>query len=137
MVFFLVLTPPRVPPSKAYAKLCRGYRHIIGGQTAEALHVLTGWPCEQYRLSGSEKRGSEPAPSPSSRRTADNDDEGDGLPDSGSSAAERAVVDVDDLWAKLLSSSEAGYIICTSTGTDVARCESVGLVPNHAYAVTR
>ena len=133
---FLVLTPPRVPPSKAYAKLCRGYRHIIGGQTAEALHVLTGWPCEQYRLSGSEKHGSEPAPSPSSRTADNNNDDEDGLPDSGSSAAERAV-DVDDLWAKLLSSSEAGYIICTSTGTDVARCESVGLVPNHAYAVTR
>ena len=82
------------------------------------------------------EHASEPAPSPSSRRTADNNDD-DGLPDSGSSAAERAVVDVDDLWAKLLSSSEAGYIICTSTGTDVARCESVGLVPNHAYAVTR
>ena len=35
---------------KAYAKLCGGYRHIVGGQTAEALHVLTGWPCEQYKL---------------------------------------------------------------------------------------
>ena len=93
--------------------------------------MLTGWPCEQHKLPGSD-HGLEPSPS---SRTTDADDD-DGLPDGGSSAAERAV-DVDDLWAKLLSSSEAGYIICTSTGTDVARCESVGLVPNHAYAVTR
>ena len=46
-------------------------------------------------------------------------------------------MDVDLLWLTLLSSCEAGYILCASTGADEALVEPVGLVSNHAYAVTR
>ena len=38
---------------------------------------------------------------------------------------------------QLLSACEAGHILCASTCGDDGRCRANGLVPNHAYALTR
>lgn len=36
-----------------HSQMCGGYANISGGDSVEALSVLTGWPCEKFKLKGS------------------------------------------------------------------------------------
>lgn len=48
---------------------------------------------------------------------------------------ERKHFDRDIFWATLSTSSDAHFLMTCSTGEDRTACESVGLVPNHAYSL--
>lgn len=114
-----VLWPALV--EKALAKLSGGYRDIVGGLPLEALHLLTGWPCTTIDLAAVLELGVTGGTS--------------GVGTQG--AGPRGTMDVDMLWVTLLSALEAKAITCASSLSDEATCAAVGLVPCHAYAITR
>jgi len=100
---------------KAFAKLCGGYERLEGGQTKEALALLTGCPCEDLHLS-SEAFETTTTTSPHQSQSSTS------LPDEEVEAL---------VWAKVLSAREAGFIVCASTKA----ATGVGLAPHHGYSV--
>jgi calpain-15 len=115
---------------KAYAKLYGCYEALEGGTTDEALATLTGYPCERLDLRHA-------------RRARDGGARGE-EPDASSSSGE--VLDVELLWAKLLSFEAAGFLMSASVGdwssdggssaaADAA--EAMGLLTDHAYSLLR
>ncbi|CAE8584110.1 unnamed protein product [Polarella glacialis] len=48
---------------------------------------------------------------------------------------DREDFDADVLWASLSTSRDAQFLMTCSTGRAAESCESVGLVPNHAYSL--
>ncbi|XP_047126988.1 calpain-15 isoform X1 [Hydra vulgaris] len=96
---------------KAVAKSVGCYEALVAGRCIEGLQLLTGCPCECILLSNHM------------------DD------------AEEDIVDKDLVWAKLLSSRNAGYLMGASCGGDITNQEAidaytkVGLHAQHAYSV--
>jgi len=78
---------------KALAKVCGGYGALCGGESGDALTLLTGWPCEIVRL-------------------------GEGA-------------DLEEVWARLRSAREAGFLMTCST----MDAGAPSLLPNHVYAL--
>ena len=111
---------------KACAKLYGCYEALESGTTDEALATLTGYPCERI----------EPKPARRAHRG------GGGGSGELTARGGAELSDPEMLWARLLSFTEAGFLLSASvsSGGDpnaTAAAEAMGLLADHAYSLLK
>lgn len=120
---------------KALAKAHGCYAALASGRSIEGLATLTGAPCETITLQPSVSCTST-SPSTSAQSEVCNQD------NRNTSTVNQYVEEIDDdlVWARLLSSRSAGFLMGASCGggnlqMDEEEYTRVGLRPRHAYSV--
>ena len=127
---------------KALAKVHGCYEALVSGRSLEGLSTLTGAPCESIALQSPANSAATAAAASSSssarlhlqRKRVGGGGGGGGGDD------EEEPMDVDLIWAQLLSSRAAGFLMGASCGGGnmaviEAEYQAVGLRPRHAYSV--
>lgn len=117
---------------KALAKVHGCYAALASGRSIEGLATLTGAPCETITLQ----------PNITCTSTLPSTSSSSNTNDSSSQAQDQQIEEVDQdlVWAQLLSSRSAGFLMGASCGggnlqIDEDEYASVGLRPRHAYSV--
>lgn len=125
---------------KALAKVHGCYESLASGRSIEGLATLTGAPCETITLQS--------LPTTSSFRLPENEEGGDSTTTQvestttkeNSQESQQTILDHDLIWAQLLSSRDAGFLMGASCGggnmeIDEEKYSRMGLRPRHAYSV--
>lgn len=119
---------------KALAKAHGCYAALASGRSIEGLATLTGAPCETITL---QPNVSCTSTAPATTTSSANDDS---EPTINATDQHAEVIDEDLVWAQLLSSRSAGFLMGASCGggnlqINEEEYAQVGLRPRHAYSV--
>uniref|UniRef100_A0A6G1S8V7 Calpain-D n=1 Tax=Aceria tosichella TaxID=561515 RepID=A0A6G1S8V7_9ACAR len=122
---------------KALAKAHGCYAALASGRSIEGLATLTGAPCETITLQPNVTCTST---SPSTSESVANGNQGSSISEQFGDRPEQLAIDQDLIWAQLLSSRSAGFLMGASCGggnlqIDETEYARVGLRPRHAYSV--
>lgn len=117
---------------KALAKIHGCYESLASGRSIEGLATLTGAPCETITL--------QPLAATSSSRLMESGDTTTNLVETKDHSHASQEIDQDLIWAQLLSSRDAGFLMGASCGggnmeIDEEKYSRMGLRPRHAYSV--
>lgn len=126
---------------KALAKAHGCYAALASGRSIEGLATLTGAPCETITLQPNISSSSS-LPSTTNNHQSAHDDQSTSDEPNETGPVEQQIQEIDEdfVWAQLLSSRSAGFLMGASCGggnlqIDEAEYTEVGLRPRHAYSV--
>lgn len=130
---------------KALAKVHGCYEALVSGRSLEGLSTLTGAPCESIALQASSASATTATSKlhlqrKNGQHVEESGARGRGGANSCEGGEEEEPMDVDLIWAQLLSSRAAGFLMGASCGGGnmavvEAEYAAVGLRPRHAYSV--